>query len=529
MGDQGKKLAKVSEKSSGSSKDGAPSPSNDHREPKDSRPPKRKSEEPSASKTPKIPRCNRLEFPPLQSALSLSGIGSGLYTPASSTSHTSVVTSRYPSSLIPPFSGPPFQSEHLIPTPPPYAPSVSQLLATLRTPATSPDLFASPDPPSPPLGPSSAPIPSAVVPSPSSSGDSIPNNAISALTQLVPVLSSLLAQAAPLLSANSHALGSSEPEIASLPGPSHAPPPVAPSASVPPVPSPPAAPPAPSSSSAQLSLTALLAGLNPSLPTGPSGSQSSVASVPPATSESTSPPAPVVICSPVNSLNPGDNLPERIREKIRTNKYVDFHEICYPDKGSFELAFSLGGTGPNLQMAPSKRDPLTQQEWAKAFYAFMGVYLREFPDKSHELLAYGSRIRELMGIGANWRLYDTTFRKERELRPCPWNAWNAELYTKAVASPPARSDSSSKDSRKFRPRPSKSHSKSGVPVNYCWEYHTEGTYCKHSPCRYKHVCPTCAAPHPMYRHGSSTNKAPQRGKGTPKKPTADPDSPKTSK
>ena len=371
------------------------------------------------------------------------------------------------------------QSTQAPPPVPQTLPGPSSVHQVVPTSSTAPSqVYVNPAPqvtPSPPQAPNQAP---AVDP--------------------IPILQQLL----PLLTTIANHLT----QPAHLPQPQVPVPPLAPVAPVPAPASlilPPAAPPS------QPDLASLLAGLTPQPPVQPAVDASA--------SQGQFPASIFPISGPMKVLSPGEHLPDHLKEKIRSNKYVDFYEICHPDKSNYELGVTLSGEAPCLKMAPSKNEPLSEKDWGKAFDDFMGLYLRYYPLCTQELIGYGKRIRELMAIGANWRLYDVNFRKEKERRPCSWDAWSPELYSKAVATSgftdeakdkaPSPNRKSKQFFRGLTPQSSSKNKLQPVPPGYCFSYNRAGQRCSAPNCPYMHKCPLCSERHPIFQHDRYDKKS----------------------
>ena len=74
-----------------------------------------------------------------------------------------------------------------------------------------------------------------------------------------------------------------------------------------------------------------------------------------------------------SGLLAGDNLPDKVKQKIWDDKYVEFYDILYPDQ---EHSYSLSLQNTTLQLTPRKKRPLNQREWNTAFDDFFAVYVR---------------------------------------------------------------------------------------------------------------------------------------------------------
>ena len=228
---------------------------------------------------------------------------------------------------------------------------------------------------------------------------------------------------------------------------------------------------------------------NPPPPsTSPQHSEYTSPIVPPCSTQ-----RPVMLSSGVRA---GMHLPDRIREKIMTSKYVEFYDIIFPEtEQAYTMSMGNPNTGPVLSFIPRKRRQLTETEWCSAFDEYLSVYLVANPDHLGDILTYGRTIKAMMRNNQNWRFYDEQFRRDRELTLCSWASLRVDLQISAaqlstsVSSPPNNGHS-------FR---GNSPSNIGqIPKGYCFRYNTPGTRCLTTQCTFKHSCPSCLKPHPIY-------------------------------
>ena len=119
-----------------------------------------------------------------------------------------------------------------------------------------------------------------------------------------------------------------------------------------------------------------------------------------------------------------------------------------------------------------------------AFQIFLSIYAERVPQDTPALMKYGSIVKELATLGANWKFYDENFRKLRESQGVPWNQVHSELWLR---------------SHSFRAKPNTQQRKSKIdgpfiPKGYCWKFHRS----LHCPgCSFKHQCFRCGQSHPI--------------------------------
>ena len=135
-------------------------------------------------------------------------------------------------------------------------------------------------------------------------------------------------------------------------------------------------------------------------------------------------------------------------------------------------------------MVPStKKHPLhTIHQWMSTFQIFVSIYAERVPQDTPALMKYGSIVKELATLGANWKFYDENLRKLRESQGVPWNQVHSELWLR---------------SHSFRAKPNTQQRKSKIdgpfiPKGYCWKFHRS----PHCPgCSFKHQCFRCGQSH----------------------------------
>jgi len=185
-----------------------------------------------------------------------------------------------------------------------------------------------------------------------------------------------------------------------------------------------------------------------------------------------------------SGLLAGDNIPDKVKQKIWDDKYVDFYDLLYPDH---DHAYSLSLHNTSLELVPRKKRTLNQREWNTAFDDYFAVYVRKYPNEITELLSYSKFIKELMEGGSNWAFYDLHYRKDREFTRCKWSTIRMDLQIKASRMRPENNSTTEGPSR---------NRANQIPRGYCYKYHGSNTRCYNRYCNYKHNCFRCDMIHP---------------------------------
>ena len=136
-----------------------------------------------------------------------------------------------------------------------------------------------------------------------------------------------------------------------------------------------------------------------------------------------------------SGLRAGDNVNEKIKEKIWDHKYLDFYTLLYPDTDS-NYTFSINNQTnfPAIELQPKKKRALNEREWGRAWDDYIAIYTRRYPEQLWDLLTYGKFIKNMMDMGHNWSYYDSNFRKDREFSLCNWTTIRIDLQIQASKS-----------------------------------------------------------------------------------------------
>lgn len=185
-------------------------------------------------------------------------------------------------------------------------------------------------------------------------------------------------------------------------------------------------------------------------------------------------------------------VPDKLKNQIWANEYVDFalllhNSVTNPAEEQYTVKLDTSQEGQqSLVLVPStKTHPLhTIDQWMSTFHIYVSIYAERVPQDTPALMKYGSIVKELATLGANWKFYDENFRKLRESQGVPWNQVHSELWLR---------------SHSFRAKPNTQPRKSKVdgpfiPKGYCWKFHRN----LHCPgCSFKHQCFRCGQSHPI--------------------------------
>ena len=127
-----------------------------------------------------------------------------------------------------------------------------------------------------------------------------------------------------------------------------------------------------------------------------------------------------------------------LKANIWANKFIDLSLLLTTDQQpSYDLICEPGdfdGTGgPQLKWSQRKSVTIKYiNQWTDAFNTFTAVYTERFPEQAPNLMKYMATVRRIAKKKGDWSMYDTKFRKLREIQPhLGWERVHNELYQEA--------------------------------------------------------------------------------------------------
>ena len=128
-------------------------------------------------------------------------------------------------------------------------------------------------------------------------------------------------------------------------------------------------------------------------------------------------------------------MPEKVKNQIWAIEFIDFSvllksNISNTEDDQYTIKFETKKRRqPSVVLAPTaKRTTLHSiDQWTSAFQIYVAIYTERAPKDTLALMKYGSVIRDLATLGANWQFYDANFRKLRQSQGTPWDQIHSEL------------------------------------------------------------------------------------------------------
>ena len=204
-----------------------------------------------------------------------------------------------------------------------------------------------------------------------------------------------------------------------------------------------------------------------------------------------------------------DQVSSRLREKILSNKCIDFAKLLptplvssHQEDQSKSFEFQKSGSAYQL-VSRTKTSKITNiYQWMDAFIRFVAIFTsrRRFYNQTPRLMRYAEIIRDLARRpnGLAWLEYDYKFRQLRVNASTPWDTIHPELWIQAATAASTRSSDRRSENarqsnfrRQIRRKPQSASSE--FLRNTCFSYNK--STCTRNPCDYPHVCGYCRGQH----------------------------------
>ena len=199
----------------------------------------------------------------------------------------------------------------------------------------------------------------------------------------------------------------------------------------------------------------------------------------------------------------GGHVPEKIKEKIWENKFVDLSLLL---KSAKELD-QFSQTGGELKIQDGKIVIEKQAKnnsinsidtWTSAFLVFAGIMLERHPAKAQELLKYMRDIRLAATAAQNtsaWVTYDEQFRlKKAKFPQSSWGRIDNELWLLTMS---CKYNSGSNLTGKAEFALPNFPRSSFRQNSCCWGYN-RGKCTYRDRCKFSHSCIKCGGNHPAF-------------------------------
>lgn len=187
-------------------------------------------------------------------------------------------------------------------------------------------------------------------------------------------------------------------------------------------------------------------------------------------------------------------VPEKIQERIKNDKYVDFKTLLQNelDRNALEVQIELNNGQPTLVTKPSdKKEIKIFDQWNEAFLIYLAI---KFPETA-SMIQHAANVRVLSKTNASWKLYDENFRYWKQENPSwDWGDVNNTLWAQSVAAGATNVSFAGRGGR----GKGKGKAFRGTPYGQkrpCFTFHYKNEYCNYKTCSYSHQCPTCGGLH----------------------------------
>ena len=217
----------------------------------------------------------------------------------------------------------------------------------------------------------------------------------------------------------------------------------------------------------------------------------------------------------------GKNLSEKIRNKIKSDKYVEMADLLPSSQDKKEdLVMKKSDEGVRFVESKSHRF-VDIDKWNQAFRVYMSVYVETAASLGgnsavllmKQMLTYQNNINHFARRREPWFLYDKHFRKERAASTDPDLFSDIRHDILLDLDMAGRKDRYNLDQgpnrrrnfRGFDKYGGSGYDKSGGSgpnrqrgPGFCFLFNDEQKHCNRSRCQFKHSCMQCGGGHPKF-------------------------------
>lgn len=210
----------------------------------------------------------------------------------------------------------------------------------------------------------------------------------------------------------------------------------------------------------------------------------------------------------------GQDVPKRIKRKIRTDKYFEFHDLLPSTQFQEEkIALKTTSNGGIQMIKPTSKKFISIEQWNQAFSSYMVIYIDrsqsvdECKRLTQELLTYQRNINNFHKQGLPWYDYDRKFRMDRATMSYTFGTIRQDIllslqlnnttqFNKNKAPNNSRYSNTKSQFGGNQNNSFREQSKFGNKT--CFTYNAPGKRCQNNRCNYKHSCSKCSGGHPVY-------------------------------
>ena len=201
------------------------------------------------------------------------------------------------------------------------------------------------------------------------------------------------------------------------------------------------------------------------------------------------------------SLQIDRKVSTKIMNEIWENKYVELIDLLdKKEDTAMPLNLVINESGEQHWVpVRSTKEISSIGQWSRAFDIYLCIYSRKYPEQTHNLLAYASKVKDLAYDNGDYVRYDREFRISRARYNIPWETPDLELWYKCSQAglksqlekvtnlvknqdQSFRSNNNTNDTTSQNNKPKLKH-----PTGACFNYHNKGR-CSRANCRFSHRC-----------------------------------------
>ena len=210
----------------------------------------------------------------------------------------------------------------------------------------------------------------------------------------------------------------------------------------------------------------------------------------------------------------GKNLSEKLREKIKTDQYVEMADLL-PSSQDKKDDLVMKKSEEGVRFVESKPHRFVDiDKWNQAFRVYTSIYVETAAPLGgnaavllmKQLLTYQNNINQFARRRESWFLYDKHFRKERAASSDPDLfsdirhdiLLDLDMSGRKERYNPDHSSSRKRNFRGFDKYGSSGFDNRRKGSGFCFLFNDEQKHCNRSRCLYKHNCIQCGGGHPKF-------------------------------
>ena len=188
----------------------------------------------------------------------------------------------------------------------------------------------------------------------------------------------------------------------------------------------------------------------------------------------------------------GKGVPEKIKDRIKKNKYIDLARLLPNEKHLDEtkIAVKEGSGILKLEKKSTTKIIYTIDQWVTAFIVYIAI-MAPSGETTSGLMKYMDFVRKIAKRGGDWKFYDEEFRNTRVNSELAWSQPDQELWQEAQLRGKPQFGKDKKGASYFTSQNTYGQLSGRVPQGFCFRFHNGSSHCTSPNCSFNHSCFKC--------------------------------------